>query len=244
MSLPRFYAPELEWPIREAVLPADEAHHLTRVMRLGTGDDIAVFDGRGREFRARVASAVRGSVRIELLEAIAPAPEARVPLILVQAVLKGDKMDAVVRDATMLGVSAIEPVITSRTIARPPRRENERWARVAVSSAKQCRRAVVPSIAAPRLFNDWLSAGAHGLRLILVEPSAADRDVCSLRVLEDHAPASLALIAGPEGGWTQDEREHAERAGCIAVTLGGLTLRADAIAVAAIAIARFALRDA
>jgi 16S rRNA (uracil1498-N3)-methyltransferase len=212
-------------------------------MRLGTGDDIAVFDGRGREFRARVLSAVRGRVRIELLEAIAPAPEARVPLTLVQAVLKGDKMDAVVRDATMLGVSVIEPVITSRTIAQPPRRENDRWERVAVSSAKQCRRAVVPSIAAPRLFKDWLAAGAHGLRLILVEPSAEDRDVCSLRVLEDHAPASLALIAGPEGGWTQDEREDAERSGCLAVTLGGLTLRADAIAVAAIAIVRFALRD-
>ena len=243
VSLPRFYAPELEWSVREGDLPADEAHHLTRAMRLGTGDDIAVFDGRGREFHARVVSAVRGRVRIELLEAIAPAPEARVPLTLVQAVLKGDKMDAVVRDATMLGVTAIEPVITSRTIARLPRRENDRWQRVAVSSAKQCRRAVVPSIAAPRPFSDWLAASAHGLSLILVEPSAADRDVCSLRVLEDHAPASLALIAGPEGGWTQDERAHAERAGCIAVTLGGLTLRADAIAVAAIAIARFALRD-
>jgi 16S rRNA (uracil1498-N3)-methyltransferase len=102
---------------------------------------------------------------------------------------------------------------------------------------------VVPSIAAPRPFNDWLAASVHGLSLILVEPSAADPDTGSLRVLEDHAPGSLALIAGPEGGWTQDERELAERAGCIAVTLGGLTLRADAIAVAAIAIARFALRD-
>ena len=243
VSLPRFYAPELEWSVQEGELPADEAHHLTRVMRLGTGDDIAVFDGRGHEFRARVMSAVRGRVRIELLDAITPAPEARVPLTLVQAVLKGDKMDAVVRDATMLGVSAIVPLITSRTIARPPRRENDRWERVAVSSAKQCRRAVVPSISAPRLFNDWLASSAQGLRLILVEPSAADRDVRSLRLLEDHAPASLSLIAGPEGGWTKDERENAERAGCIAVTLGGLTLRADAIAVTAIAVARFALRE-
>ena len=210
-------------------------------MRIAIGDDIAVFDGRGREFRARVLSAARGRVQVELLEAITPAPEARVPLTLVQAVLKGDKMDAVVRDATMMGVTAIEPVITSRTIAR--RCENARWSRVAVSSAKQCRRAVVPTIAGPQPFNDWLSACAHGLRLMLVEPSAADRDLCSLRVLEDHAPGSLALIVGPEGGWTQDERRQAEQAGCMPVTLGGLTLRADAIATAAIAIARFALRD-
>ena len=81
------------------------------------------------------------------------------------------------------------------------------------------------------------------MRLLLVEPSAAGAAPCSLRVLEDHAPGSLALIVGPEGGWTEDERQQAEQAGCMAVTLGGLTLRADAIAVAAIAIARFALRD-
>lgn len=243
MSLPRFYTPELDRSLREAVLPDDEAHHLTRVMRLGTGDDIAVFDGRGLEFHARVLSAVRGRVRIELLEAIAPAPEPRVPLTLVHAVLKGDKMDAVIRDATMMGVSAIEPVITSRTIARPPRRENDRWCRVAVSSAKQCRRATVPAIAEPRSFVDWLATSTHGLKLLLVEPSAAGAAPCSLRVLEDHAPGSLALIVGPEGGWTEDERQQAEQAGCTAVTLGGLTLRADAVAVAAIAIARFALRD-
>ena len=76
-----------------------------------------------------------------------------------------------------------------------------------------------------------------------VEPSAGDHELCSLRVLEDHAPASLALIVGPEGGWTPEERQQAEQAGCMAVTLGGLTLRADAVATAAIAIARFALRD-
>jgi 16S rRNA (uracil1498-N3)-methyltransferase len=241
VPLPRFYAPGIDASVSEAVLPADEANHLTRVMRLGAGDEIAIFDGRGHEFRARVLRAARGTAQVELLDAITPAPEPRVPLTLVQAVLKGDKMDAVVRDATMLGVSAIEPVITSRTIAR--RSETARWGRVAVSSAKQCRRAVVPAVAGPQRFTDWLPTSAHGLRLMLVEPSASDGDLCSLRVLEDHAPGSLALIVGPEGGWTEEERQQSELAGCMAVTLGGLTLRADAIATAAIAIARFALRD-
>jgi 16S rRNA (uracil1498-N3)-methyltransferase len=242
VTLPRFYLPSLDPGAGEAVLPDDEAYHLTRVMRLGTGADIAVFDGRGREYRARVVSAARGRVRIAVGEPDTPAPEVRVPLTLVQAVLKGDKMDAVIRDATMMGVSAIEPVITSRTIARAPR-DNQRWSRVAVASAKQCRRAVVPTIGEPRAFDDWLIAGAHGSRLLLVEPSAADRGISSLRILEDHAPASLALIVGPEGGWTGDEQRKAEQAGCISVTLGPLTLRADAVAIAALAIARFALRE-
>src|SRR3954454_2732416 len=115
--LPRFYVPDLDPLVTTAALPADEAHHLTRVLRLGEGDEVAVFDGRGHEFRARVAAAVRDRVQIELLEKVDPVPEARVPLTLVQAVLKADKMDAVVRDATMMGVAAIEPIVTARTIA-------------------------------------------------------------------------------------------------------------------------------
>ena len=241
--LPRFFVPHLDIAAGETTVPSDEASHLTRVMRLGAGDEIAVFDGRGHEFRAKVTSAARGKVRIQLLEQIESAPEARVPITLVQSVLKGDKMDDVVRDATMMGVAAIEPVVTARTIARVKRTENDRWARVAVASAKQCRRAVVPAIAATRSFGDWLATSAHGLRLMLVEPSAADAEILSLHVLENHAAGSLALIVGPEGGWSPEERAQADAAGCMAVTLGGLTLRADAVAVAAVAIARFALRD-
>lgn len=243
MSLARFYVPHLDPNVREIALPADEATHLTRVLRLTAGDEVAVFDGRGREFRARVTDTARRKVLVELLEPVAAAPEARVPITLVQAVLKGDKMDAVIRDATMMGVAAIEPIITSRTIARGPRAENDRWTRVSVASAKQCRRAVVPTISAPRPFDEWLRSSAHGLRLLLVEPAASPTEMCSLHLLETHAAGSLALIVGPEGGWSAEERARAEQAGCLSVTLGGLTLRADAVAVAALAITRFALKD-
>jgi 16S rRNA (uracil1498-N3)-methyltransferase len=241
--LPRFYVPTLDAAAGNAVLPADESNHLTRVMRLGVGDDIAVFDGRGHEMRARVASASRGRVAVELLEHTTAGPEARVPITLVQAVLKGDKMDDVVRDATMMGVAAIEPIVTSRTIARAPRADNDRWVRVSIASAKQCRRAVLPSIAAPRPFDEWLAASAHGLRLMLVEPAASDEQIGSLHVLENHAAGSIAVIVGPEGGWTAEERLKADQGGCLAITLGGLTLRADAVAVAALSIVRFALND-
>ncbi|MEP6915432.1 MAG: RsmE family RNA methyltransferase [Acidobacteriota bacterium] len=245
--LPRFFVPDLDPDGGPIALPPDEARHLTRVLRLSAGDEVAVFDGRGHEFRARVVSATRDRVQLDRLAPIAPAPESRVPLTLVQAVLKGDKMDAVVRDATMMGVTAIEPVITARTIGRlqalESGRASERWRRVAVASAKQCRRATVPAIADGRSFADWLPAGGAGTRVILVEPSAGGGDEPSLRFLETHAPASLSLLVGPEGGWSPEERQQAEAAGCLAVTLGGITLRADAVAVAAIAIVRFVLRD-
>jgi 16S rRNA (uracil1498-N3)-methyltransferase len=245
--LPRFFVPDLDPDSGAIALPPDEARHLTRVLRLAAGDDVAVFDGRGHEFRARVVSALRDRVQLDRLEPIAPAPEPRVPLTLVQAVLKADKMDAVVRDATMLGVAAIEPIVTARTIGRTQAlesgRASERWRRVAIASAKQCRRATLPAIAEGRSLAEWLTRGGPGTRVLLVEPSASSGNEPSLRFLETHAPASLTLVVGPEGGWSPEERQQAEAAGCLAVTLGGITLRADAVAVAALAIVRFVLRD-
>jgi 16S rRNA (uracil1498-N3)-methyltransferase len=245
--LPRFFVPDLDPAGPRSALPADEARHLTRVLRLGAGDEIAVFDGRGHEFRARVADAVRDRVQVEILDAIAPAPEPRVPVTLVQAVLKGDGMDAVVRDATMMGVTAVAPIVTARTIGRRPALESgraaERWSRVAVSSAKQCRRATLPIIEPGRPLRDWLAQCGAGLKLILIEPSATSGGEGSLRLLETHAPASLSLLVGPEGGWAPEERQLAEAAGCLPVSLGGITLRADAAPLAALAVVRFVLGD-
>ncbi len=245
--LPRFFVPDLDPESGAAPLPPDEARHLTRVLRLGAGAEVAVFDGRGHEFRAQVTAASRDRARVALLDPIVPAPEPRVPLTLVQAVLKGDGMDAVVRDATMMGVTAIEPVVTARTIGRRESiasgRSTERWTRVAVSSAKQCGRATVPAVGKGRALDEWLAECGAGLKVMLVEPSAASGGEASLRLLETHAPASLALLVGPEGGWAPEELDLAARAGCIRATLGGITLRADAVPLAALAVVRFVLED-
>src|SRR5581483_1531674 len=107
-AMHRFFAPALDPGDDTVLLPRDEAEHLTRVLRLGVGDTVAVFDGRGHEFLARVASAIRRDVRVQLLSRVDTPPEPSVALTLVQAVLKGEKMDDVVRDAVMLGVSAIQ----------------------------------------------------------------------------------------------------------------------------------------
>ena len=111
----RFFAPSLDPGDETVVLPRDEAEHLTRVLRLGVGDTVAVFDGRGREYLARVANALRRDVRVQLVSRIEPAREASVRLTLAQAVLKGDKMDEVIRDAVMLGVAAVQPIVASRS---------------------------------------------------------------------------------------------------------------------------------
>ena len=110
----RFYAPDLAGD-RPFELPKDEAHHLSRVLRLTVGDTIAVFDGNGREGIARVESIRSRTVTVQMLEARRPAPEPAVAVTLAQALLKSDKMDRVIRDAVMLGVSTIQPFASRRT---------------------------------------------------------------------------------------------------------------------------------
>jgi 16S rRNA (uracil1498-N3)-methyltransferase len=238
--LPRFYAPGLDPSAARAVLAADESHHLTRVLRLGAGDAVAIFDGRGHEFLARVERVDRDAATVTLVQPIPAAPEPAVRVTLVQAVLKGDRMDDVVRDATMAGVSHIAPVVTVRTEIKVSALKRshaaERWQRVAVASAKQCRRAWVPPTELAVPLESWLAAPFTGLRLLLVEPSAGEEGVLSMRALQARArPESAACLVGPEGGWTPEERAAALAAGCLPATLGPLTLRADAVALAALA---------
>jgi 16S rRNA (uracil1498-N3)-methyltransferase len=243
----RFFAPSLDPGDETVALPRDEAEHLTRVLRLGVGDTVAVFDGRGQEFLARVASAARPHVRLQIVSRVEPAAEPRVALTLAQAILKGDKMDDVVRDAVMLGVSVIQPIVTKRsetTVAALMRGARlDRWRRVALASVKQSRRAVVPDIRMPLTIETYLDEPPPALRLMLVEPGAA-ADVESLSVIQkEPAPSDAVLLVGPEGGWTEQECALALSRGARLVTLGHRTLRADAAPVAAISVLQFLWGD-
>ena len=237
----RFYAPDAHAPGDVIALPEEEAEHLTRVLRLKAGDRVIVFNGRGQAFDADVQSARKDAVHLRIGSPCQAAPEARVAITLVQAVLKGDKMDEVVRDAVMVGVAAIQPIVATRsevTLASVARgRRRERWQRIAVSSAKQCGRAVVPVILEPEAF-EAISPLIDERQLpspavMLVEPRVT-ADAAALAELDGPAPRESSLLVGPEGGWTPEEiATGAER--CRLVTLGGRTLRGDAMALIATA---------
>ena len=149
-------------------------------------------------------------------------------------------MDAVIRDAVMMGVAAILPVVTARTeisVAALTRgRRRERWERIAVSSAKQCGRAVVPSIAEPAQFDPTSRSPKTGFR----RPCSCWSNPTwpagvPLGALDATAiPARATLVVGPEGGWTADEVQAASAIGTL-ITLGRRTLRADAMALVALA---------
>jgi 16S rRNA (uracil1498-N3)-methyltransferase len=232
----RFYTPDDLAPGAVIDLPDEESQHATRVLRLGVGDAVRVFDGRGHEFSAFIVSTGKTGVRLELGSATRPAAEPRVAVTLVQAVLKGDKMDDVVRDAVMLGVAAIQPVVTERSevslVALERGARRERWQRVAIASTKQCGRAVVPPIASPALLWRSIVAVPGAITVMCVEPGLPAGGL-SIASLPQAAPEVVRLVIGPEGGWAPGEVTRGA-ATAVLVTLGDRTLRADATALVAL----------
>lgn len=240
--LPRFLA-AIDPVSGTARLDADETHHLSQVLRLGAGDEIAVFDGAGREFRGRIEHLARDGAAVRLIEEHHPAPEPSVRVTLAQAALKGEKMDDVVRDATMMGVAAIEPLITVHTASHlRPGHAPDRWRRIAIASAKQCRRAVVPRVGEGTAFDDWIARDASPLRVILVEPSASVEGH-PVSTLHGERPSDATLLIGPEGGWSEREIDAAVSAGYFPLTLGRRTLRADAVPIVALGVLQFLWSD-
>ena len=251
MSIHRFYAPRMEAPGSTFHLSPEEGRHLSRVLRLRKGARVHVFDGRGRQHEATLTDDDPRQPVLRLGAPVGAVAEPRVRVTLGVTLLKGRKLDAVIRDATTLGVAEIVPLLTVRaqaggfgsTGATP----GDRWHGLAVAAAKQCGRAVVPAIHRPATLRRFLEdARPDAMRLLLAEPAAAAPGLGSFGldgIRDAPRPPCAVLAVGPEGGWTDAETRAAEAAGFRPLTLGGRTLRAETAPVAALSILRFAWDD-
>jgi 16S rRNA (uracil1498-N3)-methyltransferase len=217
-------------------LPEDEAEHLVRVLRLGVGDEVDVIDGRGGLWRAEVVQVGKKSAAVRPIERGRPAAELAVAITLVVSVLKGDKNDDVVRDAVMLGVTSVKPGISDRSeishAATAKITRIARWQRIAVASAKQCGRAVVPVIHDAVTLDAYWKEKTSSTRLMCIEPSVSLGEVIPVQAVP--RPDAADLIIGPEGGWAVSEVAAAHDSGAILMTLGARTLRADAVPIVAL----------
>jgi 16S rRNA (uracil1498-N3)-methyltransferase len=247
-------------------LDPENAKKLTRVLRLTAGETFTAFDGRGREWECALTATGedgssgkkgRGARAVILSETESTAIQ-RLYLSVAQAVPKGDKMDFVLQKGTELGVAEFWPFDAERSVARLLMDDEaerastraERWRRIAAHAAAQCGRADVPLIHAIGDFATAVDYGTRDSRCFMLDERP---DIESLRAVlsrapllpedEPGVPPRVMLLIGPEGGWTDREREWAERYGVEAVGLGSRILRTETAALVAAAVLQWEAGD-
>jgi 16S rRNA (uracil1498-N3)-methyltransferase len=232
----RFFLPRTDIQENRATITGPEFNHL-RVLRLGLGDRVILFDDAGWEHEAiiRTLSESRGAV--EIIRSYQIDNESSLKITLALGVTKGEKMDWVIEKATELGVHTIAPFVSSYTVPKLNERKaaqrSVRWHNIALSAAKQCGRVRIPEILALTEFRDFVQAAScKALRLLFFEKESEQ----GLTELE-HTQTSVdevVLMIGPEGGFSSQEAALALEHGFKPVRFGPRILRAETAAVAAL----------
>jgi 16S rRNA (uracil1498-N3)-methyltransferase len=240
-------------PLAEgAALPlaVEQLHYLRIVLRRAEGDRLSIFNAVDGEFEATIESLAKNAAIVRLGTRMRePSPEP--DLWLLAAPVKRAPFDLIVRKATELGVSAIVPVLTERTNARP---NPERLSAIAREAAEQCGRLSVPQISPARALDDLLNDWPAGRRLLFCDEAGEDpgapwggekgRAPPLLEALKHEARGPWAALIGPEGGFAPGERRRLRGLSFVMpATLGPRILRADTAATAALALFQAALGD-
>jgi len=202
------------------IFDEQETRHLSRVLRLRSGEVVYAIDGRGGEFTVRLESLRRREAVGRILYRSDRHTESPLAITLAQGVPKGEKMEWIVKTVTELGAARVVPLLTEHVIVRLPlsrwRERQRRWQRVAKEAAKQCGRSVIPAVEPVRNLDEFVAEGVRAeLALCLWEgESQRLRDI--LNSISD-TPTSALLVVGPEGGLAVREvdllRAHGLRTG-------------------------------
>ena len=230
--MPRFYCPPPLALSGLFELPADAAHHASRVLRLREGDAVQIFDGIGNECHGVIAELSGKRVIVGGIRAANINRESPLHITLAQALSSSEKMDWAIQKATELGVTEIQPLATERSVARlsSERAEKrvEHWQQVAIAACEQCGRNVLPTIHAPIDIRAWLQQmrTSPDTKFILL-PEGAFSMSSQAKPL-----GNITLLIGAEGGFTPAESESALLCGFAPIRMGTRVLRTETAAVA------------
>lgn len=235
MRLNRIFCPG---PLSEGIetaLPPAGAYHVARVLRMREGAPLVVFDGSSGEYRAEITRVDGDAVMVKVAERTPGTAESPLRITLVQGISRGERMDWALQKATELGVHAIAPVLTARSVVRLDEKQaakkQEHWRGIVIGACEQSGRTRIPSVAAPITLRAYLTGvKKEGLRLVL-SPSAPG-SLAGLASL----PTKVELLIGPEGGLDDDELTAARNAGFTPVRLGPRVLRTETAAVVALSV--------
>lgn len=229
--MPQFLADIKE---TEFFIEGSEAHHLTGVARHAEGDEITVFDGKGKQYTARITRVQKNFVRGELLQKL-EIKKSALSLELCFAPTSRNTLEDVLDKCTQLGVTSFQPIYTARSeydLGKKWDGKEERWNQIILSACKQCSRGEIPTLKAPLCFEKC--AARAGKPSLLAYEAEETHTLCwGLEKLG--APQNLSIYIGPAGGWADEEVIVAAQYGILPVTLGPHILRAETACIAACA---------
>ncbi|MDP2277485.1 MAG: 16S rRNA (uracil(1498)-N(3))-methyltransferase [Nitrospirota bacterium] len=246
----------------EVTISGEKARYLISVLRCSAGDELQVFDGEGSLYKSKITGIENKKVIIDLVERISLNAESPLNLILVQGILKGEKMDIVIQKATELGVKEIIPAITERSQIRHTRKV-DRWRKIAEEASKQSGRTIISVVHEPIEFSNFFEGivNSHKIKgfIFWEEGGLALKEAIENITIHDTRytmqdkknhesscilhPESFYLLVGPEGGFSKAEVSLAVSKGFITVSLGKRILRAETAAISAVALIQFLLGD-
>jgi len=229
--MPRFYIDTALRAGMSCSLPEESAHHAVHVLRVHAGDDITLFNGRGGEYAARIASIERLKLLVDVLAHRAIERESPLRLVLAQGISSGERMDFTVRKSVELGVAEIHPLLAATSVARPKGERaaarHAHWQKVAIAACEQCGRNRIPTVHAPVPALDY--RGATGIKVLLA-PTAELRFSAACKTGEE-----FTIAAGPEAGFSDAEQAALVDAGFMPARLGPRVLRTETAGIAALA---------
>ncbi len=215
------------------MLPEEIAHHAVHVLRVRSGDEITLFDGRGGEYAARVVAVDRLRVTADVLEHRAVERESPLRVVLVQGVSAGERMDFTIRKAVELGVAEIRPVLAAASVARPKGERaaarHTHWQKVAVAACEQCGRNRIPQIHPLTAAADYREASGNLKILLAPRSELAFSEACR------KVGTAITLAAGPEAGFNAAEEAAFLDCSFVPARLGPRVLRTETAALAALA---------
>jgi len=233
MRTPRLYHPKLT--TGPLTLDEDEGHHAARVLRMEPGDPVVLFDGQGGLAEGRIATVERGRVTVEA-ETPRRAPfDFKYRVTLAVAMSKAHRQSYLVEKCTELGVAALWPILSERSVTRPAEAAVEKWSRRAIEAAKQSLRAWVPQVAPSQSLTEAVARRSEFHLCVVAAPSSAESFSQTLAALP--SDANILAFVGPEGGWSPTELQSFASADIRPVALSPSVLRTETAAVAVCAAA-------